>query len=1031
MNLHRAGSLLRFERFELDERLRQLRRDGVRVKLDRKPMALLRYLIEHRDRVVPKSELLRQLWPDVAVSDDALQTAVRDLRRALGERGRRPGLIQTFRGDGYRFTGAVRRTSGPSTLETSGASSLLAERELEVTRLRQLLEASRAGQGRTCVVLGPAGIGKTRMALEAARIAEDLGMVVHAGRCSSLSGSIPFAPWVQLVRACLHAATGAEFAAWIRQAGPALHPFLPETAGAGPGSLHGMDGPQARFAVANGFVQLFATAARAVPRLIVLEDLHWADPDSMGVLDLLAQSLQHVPILLLVTLRCEEPTGPELRRALDMLARAPASEQILLEALSSSGVRSLLESAASSFSSPSLVSKVHEWTGGNPLWVTELLPLHARGELDAAAAGRGRLPVPRCIRDVIELRLAARSELCQTALRSASVLGEEFSLELLARTTGLAFDAQVDAVSEAESAGILHELPGRAGVYGYAHSLWRESLYAELPRVEARRLHLRAARALETLLPADRSAHLVELAHHFLEAVPLGPAASAARHALQAVLRALEVHSYQTAVNLADKALDALGNRPDADPRDLAELYIAYVQGLTGVATGGTLGPTEDRIARAAEAALRLAREVDDIDLLVRAICLRCDVALMRFHFLPFAPVDPARRQEVEGLLALLREAQVRSAEQRTQARIKLLLSLSSAHWQLQDRATADAYLEDAERLAQERAEIQSRMNVAIVRALCSGPDSVHANLEHTRQLLRAGEASGSFPAMGMALLLRLPLLAGLGKMAELQEAVGAAEGLSQQLFRHVHPLIGIARCMLELLSGRFEHAEARICELEALSGRIPYGNLLAFAAGLQRIWLRLWQGRSAEVLHPLQLICRTFPGTAAAHLVLARCYVDAARMDDARCELERAWTSGISQAPFDREWIFLHSLAAELVHLLDETPRALSLYEKLRPYADRVAMAGGAMLPLGSVSRALGLLAATQGCLDLAVDHLETALLQHESIASPPLLAWTRIDIARVLDRRGAPGDSARARRLVRDAVDMGRKLGMDVVAT
>lgn len=1026
----RAGSLLRFERFELDERLRELRRNGVRIKLDRKPMALLRYLIEHRDRVVPKAELLRQVWPGVAVSDDALQTAVRDLRRALGERGRQPGLIQTFRGDGYRFTADVRRTAAPSTLETSRASSILVERDAELTRLRRLLEASRAGCGRTCVVLGPAGIGKTRIALEAARIAEGLGMVVHAGRCSSLSGGIPFAPWAQLVRACLHAATGAELEAWIRQAGPALQPFLPESAHVGAGALQGLDGPQAHYAVANGFVQLFATAARAAPRLIVLEDLHWADPDSVVVLDLLAQSLADVPLLLLVTLRSDEPRTPELWRALDMLARAPGSEQIPLEALSSSGVQRLLEAAASSPPAPSLASKVHGWTGGNPLGVTELLPLYARGELDAAAAGLGPLPVPHGIRALIELRLAARSEPCQRALRSASVLGEEFSLELLARTTGVPCDALVDGVSEAEATGILHEIPGRAGVYRYAHSLWRESLYAELPRVEARRLHLGAARALEALVPTDRSAQLVDLAHHFLEAVPLGAAASASRYALRAVMRALELHSYQTALKLAGKALEALGGRPDVDPRDRAELYMAYVQSLTGLGSDGTLGPMDDAIAGAAEAALRLARETDDVDLLVRAICLRCDVALMRFHLLPFAAADPSRLRELEELMALLREAYERSAGQRTRARLKLLLSLSSAHWQLRERAAAHAYLEEAERLAHERQEIVSRMNVAVVHALCSGPDSVHASLEHTAQLLRAAEADGSFPAMGMALLLRLPLLAGLGRMAETREAVCTAEAISHQLFHHVHPIVGLVHCMLELLRGRFEHAEARIQELEAVSRRIPYGSFLAFAAGLQRIWLRLWQGRSAEVLHPLQVICGTFPGTPAAHLVLARCYVDVARIDAARSELDRAWSSSAFEAPFDREWIFIHALAAELVHLLDETPRAASLYEKLRPYADRVAVAGGATLPIGSVSRALGLLAATQGCLDLAVDHLETAALQHESIDSPPLLAWTRVDLARVLRRRGAPGDSARSRRLVRDAVDTGHKLGMGSLA-
>jgi tetratricopeptide (TPR) repeat protein len=205
---------------------------------------------------------------------------------------------------------------------------------------------------------------------------------------------------------------------------------------------------------------------------------------------------------------------------------------------------------------------------------------------------------------------------------------------------------------------------------------------------------------------------------------------------------------------------------------------------------------------------------------------------------------------------------------------------------------------------------------------------------------------------------------------------------------------------------------------------------MLAFAAGLQRIWLRFWQGRSVEVLHPLEVISRTFAGSPTAHLVLARCYVDLARMEEARIELERALLNGALEVPFDGEWILIHALAAEIVHLLDAAPCARPLYDKLRPYADRMAIGSVATLPTGSVSRALGLLAATLGSLDLAIDHLEAAVLQHESIESPPLLAWTLVDMARVLERRHAAGDPARSRRLARAALGIGRKLGMQRLA-
>src|SRR5262245_43518934 len=109
--MHREDAKLVFGDCELDESLLELRHVGRVVPLQPKPLQVLRYLIEHRGRLVSKQELLQALWPDVRVSDSALWSALRDIRRALRD-AKSGAAISMQRGRGYRFTAAVAATPG-------------------------------------------------------------------------------------------------------------------------------------------------------------------------------------------------------------------------------------------------------------------------------------------------------------------------------------------------------------------------------------------------------------------------------------------------------------------------------------------------------------------------------------------------------------------------------------------------------------------------------------------------------------------------------------------------------------------------------------------------------------------------------------------------------------------------------------------------------------------------------------------------------------------------------------------------------
>ena len=96
-----------FGDYVLDTQRSELHHTGVPIKLRRKVLQVLAYLLAHRERVVPKHELLEQLWPDQFVGDEALKSCIKTLRQALGERGRTSRFVRTLHGQGYRFVAAV------------------------------------------------------------------------------------------------------------------------------------------------------------------------------------------------------------------------------------------------------------------------------------------------------------------------------------------------------------------------------------------------------------------------------------------------------------------------------------------------------------------------------------------------------------------------------------------------------------------------------------------------------------------------------------------------------------------------------------------------------------------------------------------------------------------------------------------------------------------------------------------------------------------------------------------------------------
>src|SRR5919197_3443904 len=162
-----------FGDYVFDTQRHELHRAGEPIKLRRKVFQVLAYLLAHRERVVPKQELLAQLWPNQFVGEEALTSCIRTLRQALGERGRTRRFLRTLHGEDYRFVGPVEAwehlsadfTPPPSGSPQSAVRSTVSPvgREEELTCLHTWLAQARTGVRQVVFITGEAGLGKTTL----------------------------------------------------------------------------------------------------------------------------------------------------------------------------------------------------------------------------------------------------------------------------------------------------------------------------------------------------------------------------------------------------------------------------------------------------------------------------------------------------------------------------------------------------------------------------------------------------------------------------------------------------------------------------------------------------------------------------------------------------------------------------------------------------------------------------------------------------------------------------------------------------
>lgn len=496
----------------------------------------------------------------------------------------------------------------------------LVAREAERAALVDELDASVVA-GRSVVIGGDAGTGKTALLEAFLSIARQRGATVIEGACVEIESRRPFGAFADVLASCLRAFGPERIERSLRERGVELRRLM--TRGPNPSALGGTG--QERHLMHGSFLGLMEDLAGDGPLVLAVEDLHWADEASLELYGYLSRRMRTRPFLLVATYRTDELGRLHpLRGLFAQLLTARAIHALALAPLDLEGTAALIRTRLTlRDSSASDLRRfrelVHEKCEGNPLHTEETLDvLRQTGRLvyvdgawtcDVDDLARA---IPPTIADSVVARWAALSPIAQRALLIASVAGHRFDLELVSAISGEPLAKIATATREAIDARLVLPESDDDDHLFFRHALTREAISRQLLHWERRELHGKIAALLELRKPTA-TVTSSELAYHFDQS---GQKEPASRYHEEAAEEAAGALAFASAARHLERAIE-LGSDEGAGgaPQHVRLSRYLYLSGDNA------------RSVRAASAAIERAERSGDAVTLGEALQV-----LWRYH---------------------------------------------------------------------------------------------------------------------------------------------------------------------------------------------------------------------------------------------------------------------------------------------------------------------------------------------------------------------------------------------------------------
>jgi DNA-binding SARP family transcriptional activator len=883
-----------------------------------------------------------------------------------------------------------------------GNHGIFVGRETELAELVGGVKDAIAGQARLFLLVGEAGIGKSRLAEEAAARATAVGARVLWGRCWEAGGAPAYWPWVQSLRSYVSGCDPGQLRGLIR--GNAVHvaQLVPEIAELLPelGEPQPLDGDGARFQLFDATATFLARVGAQRPLVLVLDDLHAADEPSLLLLRFVASNVPDARLMIIGAYREDELQGNATlsERLSDLVRRG---RRLSLTGLGAQEVGSFIELASGSRPSEALVSALYEESEGNPLFVGELVQLAAaNGERRNERQAQNRGTVPTGIRDVIDRRLRNLSPECRRLLTGGSIFGREFRLGALSRLLELERAVLLDAVDEAIAAGIVTELAGTPARLRFAHGLIRDTVYDELSGAQRALLHRRTGEVLAELYTDDQEPHLAELARHFLAGDEVERAVDYARRAGDQALRLL---AYEEAARLYQAALEALGAGELQSGEERCELMLALGDAQ---ARAGDMPGARETFVVAAE----LARRLGAGEYLARAALGYGG----RFVWL--------RAGRDRRIVPLLEDALALLPNEDSSLRVRVLARLAGALRDLPSPKRRVNLCREAVAIARRLAD-PATLAYALDGMAALAPPDADAWFELATETVTIAQAADDRERLFNGRTSRAGAAMSLGDIAKADAEIQAMAELADELRQPAQRwMTTVFLAMRALFDGRHQEAENLIPEALSL-GETAEAWDASTVSQIQLYALRREQARLDELDEMIHRSVPELPARPLFRCMLADVHVALGRTTEARETFDALAERDFALIPVETEWATSISILAETCAFLGDSARAEMLYDLLVPYAD-TNIFNHPEVSRGATARYLAILAATAGRWTEAESHFDQALNLNTQMGTRPWLAWTQHDYAQMLIASGKP--ARRASDFAAAAAATAHELGM-----
>jgi DNA-binding SARP family transcriptional activator/tetratricopeptide (TPR) repeat protein len=492
------------------------------------------------------------------------------------------------------FAGVMRadHSKAPAPAPERFSGPALVGRDAELDRLTGCWAEAERGRRQLVVVTGEPGIGKTRLVEELAARCARHGATVATARSYPTEGELGYGAAIAWLRS-------GGFVAGMHgdEASAALGPLLPELGGAPAApAVDPLSEAAQRQRVFDSVSRVFAAHGR--PILLVADDAHWCDEQSLQLLHYLVRLPGDVPFLAVATARpAEMPEANWLGTVVDGLQTLDRVTEISLDRLSRSATGELIAALAEHQVAPP-VEQVYEDSEGNPLFIVEMMRA-------LAAGADGGLLTPK-LQAVIALRLRQLSDPARELLELAATVGREVSAGILVGASALDETSLVRALDELWRRGILRERGTDA--YDFTHGKIRDVAYETMSPATRRRNHHLVAETIREVHAADIDVVSGELAHHFDRAGEIGPAVTwYQRAAVQAQL----LQATGESVRLLARARDLIRTSRDAEGRARQLAVLAAMCTPLSVLEGCASAQLVDVQRQAVELTHDLGREPD------------------------------------------------------------------------------------------------------------------------------------------------------------------------------------------------------------------------------------------------------------------------------------------------------------------------------------------------------------------------------------------------------------------------------------